>query len=97
MRKHKVFSTLLAFNRWIIGVNDKMEENAWRYNSGGTIPFNLPWSIGSPSNSGGNEVCVEVWNKKDWNDIPCTHSSGKSFMKSTEFEKRIFTRKPMLD
>jgi len=71
-----VSTTFPAFNRWIIGVNDKMEENAWRYNSGGTIPFNLPWSIGSPSNSGGNEDCVEVWNKKDWNDIPCTHSSG---------------------
>ena len=85
MRKHKVFSTLLAFNRWIIGVNDKTEENVWRYNSGGTIPFNLPWSNGSPSNSG-NEDCVEVGNKfgNVWNDIPCTHSSGKFFIRSME-------------
>ena len=86
MRQHKIFSTLLAFDRWIIGVNDKMEENVWRYNSGGTIPFNLPWSNGSPSNSG-NEDCVEVGNTKVWNDIPCTHSSGKFFIRSMEFDR----------
>ena len=78
MRQHKIFSSLLAFDRWIIGVNDKMKENVWRYDSGGTIPFNLPWSSGSPSNSNGNEDCVEVHDDKKWNDIPCTTSTGSS-------------------
>ena len=67
MKQQKIFSSLLAFDRWIIGVNDKMKENVWRYDSGGTIPFNLPWSSGSPSNSNGNEDCVEVHDDKNNN------------------------------
>jgi hypothetical protein len=59
-----------------------MEENVWRYNSGGTIPFNLPWSPGSPSNGGGNEDCVEVFDKLYWNDIPCTTNTGNAMRPS---------------
>ena len=59
-----------------------MEENVWRYDSGGTIPFNLPWSPGSPSNGGGNEDCVEVFNKLYWNDIPCTTNTGNAMRPS---------------
>ena len=59
-----------------------MEENVWRYNSGGTIPFNIPWSKNSPSNGGGNEDCVEVFNHKAWNDIPCTTNTGNAMRPS---------------
>uniref|UniRef100_A0A8C8RRJ6 C-type lectin domain-containing protein n=1 Tax=Pelusios castaneus TaxID=367368 RepID=A0A8C8RRJ6_9SAUR len=54
-----------------LGINDLLTKGTFRHLNGETIEYSN-WSPKEPSNSGGQENCVEVYSNGKWNDKICT-------------------------
>nr|XP_039249899.1 C-type lectin lectoxin-Thr1-like [Styela clava] len=64
-----------GYKTWI-GLNDIQEENTFIWEDGVTATAgSTPWHEGEPNNFDGNEDCVEVVRRSNWelNDNICTH------------------------
>jgi len=68
------FVSSLSTERFWLGGNDLQKDGVWTWSDGSAITYNN-WYPDNPSNTGGNEHCMEIYSpsEKKWNDNNCAN------------------------
>ena len=57
--------------KWWIGASDRSSEGKWKWQSSGNRVTDVNWKLGEPNDADEGEDCMELFDNKYLNDVPC--------------------------
>ncbi|VDI80948.1 Hypothetical predicted protein [Mytilus galloprovincialis] len=60
---------------FLLGGSDIEKEGDWIWSTSQTDITVSDWDVGEPTNSNGEEHCLQMSSNTKWNDVPCIHQT----------------------